>query len=95
MQRCYKCQKEIKLPESLTWEAACPNCAAPLHCCFNCRSYSPAAFQQCLAPGLPMRQDKKSANDCPAFTFRAFHAQRKDSVQETSLRKWDDLFKNL
>lgn len=95
MQRCYKCQKEIKLPESLTWEAACPNCAAPLHCCLNCRSYSPAAFQQCLAPGLPMRRDKKSANDCPAFTFRAFHAQRKDSVQETSLRKWDDLFKNL
>lgn len=95
MQRCYKCQKELKLPEPMSPAAACPSCAAPLHCCFNCRAYSPAAFQQCLTPGLPLRRDKRSANDCPSFTYRTFHDQRKDSVQETTLRKWDNLFKDL
>jgi hypothetical protein len=95
MQRCFKCQKEIKLPDPMTQEAVCPNCATPLHCCFNCRSYSPGAFQQCLVADLPLRRDKRSANDCPSFTYRTFHDQRKDSIQESSLRKLDDLFKNL
>lgn len=42
-----------------------------------------------------MRRDKRSANDCGSFAFRVFQAQRKDSLQEASKRKWDEMFKNL
>lgn len=95
MQRCYQCQAELQLPENPGPKDRCPRCQKPLHCCFNCRYYSPAARQQCRVPDPEEILDKKQANACKSFEIRDFHPQRKDSPQDTAKKKIDDLFRNL
>lgn len=93
MKRCYNCQKDLEFKEAPGLADTCRHCGAALRACFNCRHYSPDASQQCLIPAVALLKDKRSPNSCPEFRFREIFSQRKDSHQENSKRKWDDLFK--
>lgn len=95
MKTCYHCQKELLLEGAAGPEDACPYCGAGLHCCFNCRNYSPTASQQCLAPEIRGVKDKKAANDCEKFAYREFHKLTRENPGEAARKKWDDLFRNL
>jgi len=95
MKRCFSCQQELRFTETPGSRATCPYCHADLHCCFNCRHYSPTASQQCLVPELEPVKSKPAANDCTAFRFREFQAQTPPSAEEQTRKRLDDLFRNL
>lgn len=45
----------------------CPTCNKPLHSCFNCRFYSPGAYNDCLEEVDEFIEEKKEANFCDFF----------------------------
>lgn len=93
MQRCSHCHKELRLDAPPGRRDVCPYCQADLHCCFNCRFYSPTASQQCLNPGLEPVRNKRSANFCEEFRLREFHEQTSRTSDEQARRTLDDLFR--
>jgi hypothetical protein len=95
MHRCTNCQKELRLDAPPGRQDVCPYCQADLHCCFNCRFYSPTASQQCLNPGLEPVKSKHKANFCEEFRFREFHAQTSLNLEEKTKKTLDDLFRKL
>ncbi len=95
MIRCYKCQHELQIKETPGRSSTCPYCQADLHCCFNCRHYSPTSSQQCLSPTVEPVKNKAAANFCDEFRLREFHKQTTESADESAKKRWEDLFRNL
>lgn len=95
MQRCFNCQSELQIKETPGRRDTCPRCGADLHCCFNCRFYSPTASQQCLIPTVEPVKNKNTSNFCDEFKFREFQEQTPSSNAEKARKRLDDLFRNL
>ncbi len=95
MQRCFQCQKEIALKEAPAFTDQCPYCQTVLHCCFNCKYFSPTRSQQCAAPAAGWVKDKKNGNQCPEFLFREYIRQTTETEAERAQKKIDDLFRGL
>jgi hypothetical protein len=64
---CYKCSHEIRLSGSPGRLDECPRCEAELHCCLNCRFYSPGKPNDCAEPEVELVVDKDRANFCEFF----------------------------
>jgi hypothetical protein len=62
---CHHCGAVIDGP--VGFRAACPSCQSYLHCCLNCRLYSPAAHNHCLSPTTDFVRDVAEANFCEEF----------------------------
>lgn len=95
MKRCNNCQSEIKQSQAVAIEQTCPKCNQPLHCCFNCHFYAPGAKFECLKPVEIPQKSKKEDNQCNFFKFREFEEQKREGVQVTAKKQFDDLFGNL
>lgn len=95
MKRCFNCQKELQIKDAPGRRDTCPYCDADIHCCFNCRFYSPTVSQQCLIPTIEPVKSKNTSNFCDEFKFREFHDQTPSSSAEQAKKKIDDLFRNL
>jgi hypothetical protein len=66
--RCFNCA--TPLPNGIDWNANCPKCNAPLHCCKQCAHFEPSTRFQCLKP-IPARIPvKDQANECDLFSAR-------------------------
>jgi len=69
---CWKCKKEIEV-EKITRTTECPLCHADLHCCKNCKFFSPGNHFDCKETVDEVIVDKDKSNFCDFF-------QLKDSV---------------
>jgi hypothetical protein len=67
MGTCHQCGATIS--EAVGFRYACPACSAHLHCCLNCRLYSPSAHNHCLSPTTEPVRDVAGANFCEEFDF--------------------------
>ncbi len=66
--RCFSCT--TILPAGTDYKAACPKCAAALHCCKQCAHFEPSTRFQCLKP-IPARIPyKDQTNECDLFSAR-------------------------
>jgi len=68
--RCHNCGRSVQAFGAITAETACPNCAAPLHCCRACRQFDTSARWECRAPIAARVADKGRANDCALYEAR-------------------------
>jgi len=66
---CYKCGRELGAAERIGRRDACLGCSADLHCCRNCRFYSPGAHNDCREPQAERQVDKLCGNFCDFFSF--------------------------
>jgi hypothetical protein len=88
MATCHQCGAAIDGP--IGFRAACPSCQAYLHCCLNCRLYSPSAHNHCLSPTTECVRDVAGANFCEEFDPAV---GRKAADNATPARKhFDQLF---
>ena len=70
MGTCHQCGAVIT--EAVRFRDTCPSCQAYLHCCLNCRLYSPGAHNHCLSPTTEYVGDVAGANFCEEFEFTAW-----------------------
>ncbi len=68
--QCYKCQEELVFETKIGRLDTCPNCAAYLHSCRNCRFWNPSAHNQCDENQGEFIRDREASNFCGFFQFR-------------------------
>jgi rRNA maturation protein Nop10 len=94
MKRCHRCHSEILIDGEPGRREACPTCGADLHCCLNCRFYSPDAYNQCRETQAERVLEKDRSNFCGFFVFGD---SRQDSPTvipgQTAKKRLEDLFK--
>jgi hypothetical protein len=87
MGTCHSCGGTVT--EAVHFRDTCPSCQAYLHCCLNCRLYSPGAHNHCLSPTTEHVADVAAANFCEEFEFVA---RKKGAADDSARRKFDQLF---
>ena len=65
MPTCPKCGAAVEGP--IGFRGVCPSCHAYLHCCVNCRLYSPSAHNHCLSSTTEYVRDVEAGNFCDEF----------------------------
>lgn len=73
--------------------SVCRRCAAPLHCCLNCRFYDRTRNNQCAEPAAEWVGDKAKGNFCEYFEWR--HGAGDGGAEAERRRKVEDQIKNL
>ena len=75
MYQCFHCQTpwESSLRQPAVKET-CTQCGAYLHCCKNCRFHRRGYPNECYIPDTEKIADKRRANFCDEFEFRAVTA---------------------
>ena len=66
--RCPKCSAEWEIKGPIGFREECPECAAYLHICLNCRVYD-AKTQGCRSPTTEPVEDPGAMNFCEEFEF--------------------------
>jgi len=88
MGACHSCGEEIT--EAVRLRDTCPKCQAYLHCCLNCRLYSPGSHNHCLSHTTEFVADVAGANFCDEFEFTS--RKSADAAKQSAKKKFDDLF---
>lgn len=66
---CWRCGATVEVVERIGRREACPGCGSDLHCCRNCRFYSPGAHNDCREPQAERQVEKASGNFCEYFNL--------------------------
>lgn len=90
MYLCHACRKELTLKDKPGRKDCCPCCEVELHCCLNCRFYSPGMHNDCQETQAEWVADKERANFCDYFTFKDSKPEEGDDKART---KFEDLFR--
>jgi hypothetical protein len=91
---CHQCGTPWTKPGTPGFDENCPKCAAPLHCCKNCRLYDPSrAWNWCksLSAEPPRAADAK--NLCEEFDLRELAVVEDDQKKRRTREAFDRLFK--
>jgi hypothetical protein len=87
MGTCHQCGTTVT--EEVGFRTTCPTCQAYLHCCLNCKLYSPAAHNHCLSSTTEPVRDVAGTNFCEEFEFVA---RAKVEQKQTAKKRFDELF---
>jgi hypothetical protein len=93
MKRCSGCRKEVLVDKYFSRKSSCPSCGADLHCCVNCKFYSPSSHNKCLEPKAEFQRSRERANFCDYFVFREETGGSPSSGQDDARKKFEDLFR--
>jgi hypothetical protein len=66
---CFQCKTEWLDRETPGFSAMCEKCGSYLHCCRNCRFYSPGMNNDCRETQAEPVRDKEKFNRCEWFQF--------------------------
>ncbi len=83
---CYKCSEELVFDVKIGRLDTCPNCAAYLHSCRNCRFWSPSAHNQCLENQGEFVRDREAGNFCGHFQFRVIGEELNDEAAKAKAK---------
>ncbi|MBQ9239488.1 MAG: hypothetical protein IJ191_09310 [Treponema sp.] len=89
---CWKCGTTIDVAESIFRSSTCAVCGADMHCCRNCRLYSPGAQYDCAETAVELVREKEHSNFCDFFSVRMDFFRRTDAAAAQRAR---DAFNNL
>ncbi len=92
--RCFRCGAPFSFQQRVSRRDTCAKCDADLHCCLNCRHYSPGAHNQCNEPQAEWVREKDRANYCDYFDPRPSAPGGKSSEKAQDARaRFEDLFR--
>ena len=107
MRVCFACGAKVTNRDRVPFKELCPECEAFLHCCKNCRLYSPDVHNHCLSNTTEFVPDRERGNYCDEFHFREIEdpdpreareqkpAKRRAPSQALSAReRFEKLFKD-
>ncbi len=88
---CYKCGKENSVKFPYGRNESCEHCGADLHCCKNCKYFSPGAHYDCHETIEEPVFDKERSNFCDFFkpndSSAGFSAALKEQKAKEEARK--------
>jgi hypothetical protein len=90
MRACHSCGTAIT--EEVGFRSVCPSCQAYLHCCLNCRLYSPSAHNHCVSSTTEYVRDVAGANFCEEFDFTAAGKKAEESAE--ARKRFGNLFQD-
>ena len=94
---CFNCGHPIQLLSGtkVLKNDTCPQCAADLHCCKNCRFFDPSVHNQCRETQAEWVASKDKRNYCDYFEASTHMTLVKKSGAPAgdARKKWDSLFK--
>jgi hypothetical protein len=91
---CFRCGTAYEFTDRIGRRDACPKCDADLHCCRNCRHYSPGAHNQCNETQADWVREKDRANYCDYFDpLRGAGARNVANPSQNARARFEDLFK--
>lgn len=98
--RCPKCGAEWEGAQHIGFHDECPECAAYLHTCAQCRHFR-ADIERCAIPNTEQVHDRYASNYCEDFEFVGAPEpptdrptpRSKDNEKEAR-KRFDDLFRN-
>jgi hypothetical protein len=93
MVHCFRCKKELDLPQKITFRATCDHCQSYLHCCKNCRFYKPGLSNDCAIPGTESISDRLHMNYCEEFAL--LHETPPSETNTSAKDKFNSLFKDI
>ncbi|MBE3069831.1 MAG: hypothetical protein IMZ66_06310 [Planctomycetes bacterium] len=99
--RCPKCGSEWEIRGPIGFREECPECAAFMHTCANCRHDQPAT-RSCAVPNTEPVRDRESVNFCEEFEFlppgeaqaRPAPPQAGPAKGNDGRRRFEDLFRD-
>lgn len=97
MKSCYRCGNPW---ESITKKQPgvkeiCRKCNAYLHCCLNCRWYTPGKPNNCMIPNTDKVVDREGPNFCDDFEIKESNFDPSWEGQKTKAKKdFEKLFGN-
>jgi hypothetical protein len=68
--KCVFCHTILDVPAQVGRNDTCPHCNRNLHCCKQCKSYDPNAFNQCKEVSASRMVYKERGNLCEHFVLR-------------------------
>jgi hypothetical protein len=68
--KCVFCHTILDPAAQVGRNDTCPHCNKNLHCCKQCKSYDPNAFNQCREVSASRIVDKERSNLCEHFVLR-------------------------
>ncbi len=66
---CQACGQSLIITDRVGFKEECPRCTAQLHCCLNCKFYTPGMHNDCQETQADRVVDKDRANFCEYFAF--------------------------
>ncbi len=89
---CWKCGKSFDTQQSVFKSTVCPYCGADMHCCKNCKYYSPGNHYDCRETVEELVKEKETSNFCSYFEVKAVFSRKKDSIAKQNA---EDIFNSL
>jgi hypothetical protein len=87
MLRCHRCGSSLPLEQDargdvipIKRDAACSNCASPVHACRNCIHFDPDKHFECKKP-VKARLRKDVANECELFEPKVAIEMTRDEMR--------------
>ncbi len=88
MPTCPRCGAAVD--GTIGFHAVCAACHAYLHCCVNCRLYSPNSHNHCLSSTTEHVRDVEAGNFCEEFD--PAKARQAANADKTAKDRFNQLF---
>lgn len=75
---------------NISFRATCDKCLAWLHCCKNCKNYSPGRPNNCAIPGTEYIPDREACNFCDEFDLLGASPKKNKSLDDVSKKLFGD-----
>ena len=94
--KCWKCDFDMEDPSlgKLPFRSTCDKCGSWLHCCKNCKYYTPGLPNDCYIPGTDFVADREGCNFCEEFKLLGIGAEGKGVNPDEKKKDFDSLFKD-
>ncbi len=89
MKGCYRCGTpwESIIKKQPGVKETCLKCNAYLHCCLNCRWYTPGKPNNCIIPNTEKVSDREGPNFCDEFEMKDVNVDTSWEEQKNKVKK--------
>lgn len=93
--QCFQCKKKFDMDDATVTvqrSEECPNCGAPVRCCYMCDFYDASSYNECREPMAEKIREKDKANFCNYYRL-AKEGHKPGYDKDDYLKQADSLFK--
>jgi len=91
--QCRSCQKELELPDKISFREECLHCGEDIHSCLYCKYYDTTSYNDCKESSADRVVDKERNNYCDYFQLaKTVESGQGLSEEKLAKKKLEGLF---